>query len=76
MSDEPTLFLMNCRNCEDVQRITEKLRRCECGKTEAVVLKSGAPEVRGVYGRILAMNFEDYDKLAPGEVACLIMIED
>lgn len=75
MSDGTVLYLLNCRNCEDIQRLTEKLRACECGKTRGQLAR-GEPNVEGVYGRLFAMQFEDYDRLGPGEVACFVVTED
>ena len=78
MSD--TICLLNCRSCEDILRLTEKRRTCECGKSTGnmVKVKGGGeePHIDGTYARILAMQFEDYDRLVPGEVACLVVLDD
>ena len=73
MSTVP-ICILNCRNCEDMQRLTDKIRTCECGKSRGRMVKD-EPEIQGTYARLLAMQFEDYDRLTPGEVACLVVLE-
>lgn len=60
----PSLRLLNCTHCDDVVKLVDKERICECGMSRGS--DSGA-EVR-VSGpaRVLAIEWEVYDGLAEG----------
>lgn len=70
------ICLLNCRTCEDIVRLTDKIRTCECGSSRGRMTnlpEGNEPHIQGSSARVLAMQFEDYDRLVPGEVACLIV---
>jgi len=62
---EPPLRLLNCRHCDDIVKLIETERLCECGKTrgflrgEELVI-TGSP-------RVFALEWEAYDGIAEGE---------
>lgn len=60
------IVLLNCRECDDILRITEgHARTCECGKSAArfaagTLLRTGP-------SRVIEIDIEEYDGAAPGE---------
>ena len=60
------LWLFNCPRCDDVHRIVERPRTCECGKVTALLDVNGTPVLTGK-GRIWLIPWEEYDGAAPGE---------
>jgi len=62
------MYLLNCTNCDDIQRLTQKPRTCECGQCLGAVDASGNhPEVQGFHARVLQIDWEQYDSAAPNE---------
>lgn len=65
MSDFPDqLYLLNCRECSDIQMLTEKPRACECGKSRGI-LKGAKPAVEGEQARLFSIPWETYDLCSP-----------
>ena len=62
----PPMKLLNCRHCDDVVKLVEKERSCECGHARGSVSDSGAVTVSGS-GRVLAISWEAYDGIEEGE---------
>ncbi len=60
------LWLLNCTRCDDVQRIVERQRGCECDSVHAMLDIHGKPHLIGP-GRILTIPWEAYDGAAPGD---------
>lgn len=59
------LFLMNCQACDDVVKLIEKTRNCECGHSSGQ-LTHPTYFVTGA-ARVLAIRWEDYDAAIEGE---------
>ena len=57
--------LLNCRRCDDVVKLVEDERSCECGLSHGR-LHEGAAVTTGPV-RLLAIDWETYDGMAPGE---------
>ena len=61
------ILLLNCRSCEDIQRLDEDHPRpCFCGKSAARFV--GGKWITSGSCRILKISFEEYDGAAPGLV--------
>jgi len=59
------MFLLNCRRCDDVLKLTELRQRvCECGQTHGIMVGDQA-DTNG--GRLIELSWEEYDLAAPGE---------
>jgi len=62
---EPIL-LLNCRQCDDIQRLHEEMpRTCLCGKSAGRFTLAGF--VCSGPARILEISIEEYDGAGPGE---------
>lgn len=62
------MYLLNCTKCDDIQRLVQKPRYCECGECRGAVDSTGNhPEVQGFHARLLKIDWEQYDSAAPGE---------
>ncbi len=67
MAREATFFLLNCRDCDDILRLEDGLRRpCMCGHSTAAFDSRGKVMVSG-NARLIEISYEDYDSAAPGE---------
>ena len=60
------MFLLNCQSCDDVVKLVDKPRLCECGKS------AGAHYANGTYvssgpARVLSITWEAYDGITEGE---------
>jgi hypothetical protein len=57
--------LMNCTRCDDVVKLVDKIRFCECGMCQGVAGEDGSVDVGGA-ARVLTIAWETYDGLAEG----------
>ena len=64
-SGKPSMKLLNCTRCDDVVKLVDKERACECGLSRGRVLEDSCVELHGP-ARILIIAWEDYDGLAEG----------
>ncbi len=62
---KPSMKLMNCTRCDDVVKLVDKGRTCECGLCEGIITADGSVVVNGT-GRVLTIAWEVYDGLAEG----------
>lgn len=58
--------MLNCLNCDDVLRLVEAERKCECGKSSGSCSARGAIATSGPV-RVLQIPWEHYDRARPGE---------
>jgi hypothetical protein len=62
------MFLLNCKNCDDVQRLVTKVRRCECGQSSGFLDAMGEqPHIEGDHARLVKIHWEQYDSAVEGE---------
>lgn len=62
------MYLLNCRNCDDVLRLGPHVRRCDCGQTSGHLDGTRIPPiVEGFHARVLKIDWEQYDSAVPGE---------
>ena len=62
------MFLLNCTNCDDVQRLSLKVRYCECAQSRGVLHpRTELPKVEGLHARIIEIPWEQYDRAIEGE---------
>lgn len=66
MSEPVPLWLFNCQRCDDIQRIIEKPRSCECGTLSAQLDSNNQPALQGP-GRLIRIPWEEYDAAEHGE---------
>jgi len=59
------MLLLNCTRCDDVVKLVEKVRTCECGAARGKLSDSGEVEALGS-ARVLAINWRSYDGLGGG----------
>lgn len=59
------MLLLNCIRCDDVVKLIEKVRICECGATHGRVSDDGEVEALGS-PRVLSIGWEVYDGLTEG----------
>jgi hypothetical protein len=63
--------LLNCRQCDDVVKLVDKTRTCECGQSTGRMVKgTGAPlEATTVSGpaRVFELPWSEYDQAAGGD---------
>ncbi len=64
------MILLNCQSCDDVVRLTDQNRHCECRRSSGWV--SSAPSPHGgahITGpaRVLSISWESYDGIIEGE---------
>jgi hypothetical protein len=59
------LLLLNCTRCDDVVKLVEKVRICECGGTRGKVDEDGNVEALGS-PRVLSIAWRVYDGLGDG----------
>lgn len=61
----PAMYLLNCRACDDVVKLIEKERSCECGRSKGV----STPLLTATTGpaRTLVIAWEAYDGITEGE---------
>ncbi len=59
------MHLLNCKRCDDVVKLVDKLRRCECGQASGQLL-NGTPMLTGA-ARLLEIPWPDYDNASAGE---------
>jgi len=59
------LLLLNCTRCDDVVKLVETVRICECGATRGKVSDHGDVEALGS-PRVLSIDWEAYDGLVEG----------
>lgn len=61
----PSMFLLNCRACDDVVKLVDKERSCECGRSKgvstALLTATTGP------ARTLVISWEAYDGITEGE---------
>ena len=62
---KPSMKLMNCTRCDDVVKLVENPRNCECGLSRGCVTMDGDTDVFGPC-RVLTIAWEVYDGLAEG----------
>lgn len=62
-----TLLLLNCVCCDDIVRLVEARRACECGRSEGWITLTGAVVKSIVTARVLEIDWESYDGIAEGE---------
>lgn len=60
------MYLLNCRACDDVVKLIEKPRTCECGRSRGGIDGNGDPSVQG-NARVLTIAWEAYDGITEGE---------
>lgn len=60
------MFLLNCRSCDDVVKLVDKLRSCECGRSQGAHYANGSHHVSGP-ARVLTITWEAYDGITEGE---------
>lgn len=60
------LKLLNCRRCDDVLKLIEKERVCECGGCRGRVSEAGEVTATGS-ARVLTIGWEAYDGIEEGE---------
>lgn len=70
----PPLLLMNCRQCDDVQKVIDTLRCCECARSSGQLV-NGEAITEGPC-RVLAIDWEQYDGAAPREPRTFIVTDD
>jgi hypothetical protein len=60
-----SMYLLNCRACDDVVKLVEKERSCECGRSKGV----STPLLTATTGpaRTLVISWEAYDGITEGE---------
>lgn len=59
--------LLNCRRCDDIVKLIEKSRSCECGASSGrLENESAGAEVTGP-ARVLLIPWESYDGIVEGE---------
>lgn len=58
--------LLNCQSCDDVVRLTEQNRSCECRKSSGFLTNDRGLHVTGP-ARVLLVSWESYDGIAEGE---------
>jgi hypothetical protein len=58
--------LLNCQSCDDVVRITDQNRFCECRRSSGFTTPDRGLQVLGP-ARVLALSWEAYDGIAEGE---------
>jgi hypothetical protein len=61
-----SLLLMNCRRCDDVVKLVEKERACECGLARGKETDAGEVTVTGSV-RVFTITWEAYDGIEEGE---------
>jgi hypothetical protein len=66
MTRSSTMKLLNCRRCDDVQKLVEQERTCECGVTKGSISSKGQLSLSGP-GRVFEIDWEAYDGIAEGE---------
>lgn len=62
--------LLNCKKCDDVLKLVDKPRSCECGQsTGRVVMGTGERETVTTTGpaRIFEIPWPEYDQASGGE---------
>ncbi len=59
------LLLLNCTRCDDVVKLVEKVRICECGGARGKASDNGEVEALGS-ARVLAVGWKAYDGLGDG----------
>ena len=59
------MLLLNCKSCDDVLKLVDKTRTCECGQSSGR-LDNETPQVVGALARLLNIPWEDYDSVAAG----------
>lgn len=59
------MWLLNCKACDDVLKMIDRSRSCECGKTSGS-LRNDVPRAEGPCARVLRIPWEDYDSTAVG----------
>jgi hypothetical protein len=60
------MLLLNCLHCDDIVKLVENERRCECGHARGSLSMDPTPSVHGP-ARVLEITWEAYDGLAEGE---------
>ena len=58
--------LLNCRQCDDVLKLVDKLRSCECGRSTGM-LNGHEPPVTTGPARVFEIPWPEYDQAAGGE---------
>jgi hypothetical protein len=68
------MYLLNCRACDDVVKLVEKSRSCECGKSSGLL--NGVGGLYWLIGpcRALAITWEAYDGITEGESRPFIVL--
>ena len=62
-----SILVLNCRLCDDLQRLQEdRPRSCLCGKSAGRLDAHGATRVEGP-ARVIEIDIEEYDGAGPGE---------
>jgi len=72
MSSAP-LLLLNCTHCDDVLKLVDQARSCECGRSRGAMQSDNRPSVTGP-ARVFTVAWEFYDGLCegtPGPVSVL-----
>lgn len=70
----PAMKLMNCTRCDDVVKLVEYPRQCECGACRGRTTEDGANvEVTGS-PRVLCISWEAYDGAQEGEARAFTVL--
>lgn len=67
MPGPSAIWLLNCRRCDDIFRVTERMRSCECAHASGQLDALEVPQVEGLQARLLSIEWEDYDGVIEGE---------
>jgi hypothetical protein len=66
MTSPSSLLLLNCTRCDDVLKLVDTVRICECGGARGKIDAKGDPEALGSC-RVLSITWEAYDGIQEGE---------
>jgi hypothetical protein len=59
--------LLNCRQCDDVVKLVDKVRSCECGRCTGVLDAVGGTLLVTGPARVFEIPWPEYDQAAGGE---------
>lgn len=59
------MYLLNCKKCDDVVKLVDQLRRCECGHSSGQLLHE-QPVLTGS-ARLVELPWTEYDNASAGD---------